>query len=1222
MVPLFQAIHNSESNKSKAQKINSFKEKGKIDKPTAVVYGFTSRSTPLATECAGGAEPFVRVINENTKEFNDLSLALHARRIDFVQIARHLLNEAAEDKNRGNVQQNLLFSAGENHTRINSRNYGCALPAVNKGTEDWVELAVEMSVLARKLNIPWVDPLTLTEKDKKRNTLFCESVHKDNVFEGITLALLELFPCPGKVKEHTDQFNCAKRTHTILFSEIVCIDHKIYRVCVIAYMRKSCHDAMIRMEACEEVVENTNKYVSTLPGTQKPVSTVDCYKSYYESLGGQGLALIVDKGSKKDHIPKIHSVALLSPPHIDKPMSYLSPITNAIRDIYERNSNLTYQDLFLMCLPVGQLNSTFTYGTVLSQLQTLPHVQNDGPLGVLSTIIDSIKDLCGSYSSGSFIRSQVSWQYKVMKAERFYQDIEVLMKLCFESRETPPGDMEYETFCDQKCLEFVKVIKGRILGVGEFGAQHIITVLAQLNLLHPIGVVHCAQLATSTSTLKTGPDRPSPLANPKLRGYISGSFSKSGSGNAQKSDRARRVVAAVVPYMRQQGSIPWMTSTYLDQVNCESYRSKTVFDVCFPGSKHIHMPPLPGVEKPKNDSSTSTKLHGVSVMVPFTKGGTLQVATKQVRNAPTPRQRSTVDGTSNREGTVSLDGPKPGKEYIRIPHECIASHPGLLQSIQKVFCSNKMDKTIEWVESHEILMQLVKHFSTNRSPMNATAHTKRFFAKKRPFDCVIHEQNQEAVPKTRRKARVKLTTAHANLPMNGAKEAVELRETTFFPQQNNVKECDMETEEEEKKESNMLTPSTGPERNNPTPLEQVRLVYTAEGFGIYRFETYSQFANRATKSFPKFKTYRRLTSQCRYELQLSPLLGEVKRALFFGLQESAFTAPLTKATLVAKTCTNETYVLERNRTAKGCGVFVTSWLYHESIPVTTAGVCVLVDKLATLLGGSKVEVRNIPGLFHWAFPTCQLSKRHYIQSLMLLDGKVEYFRNLRYRIYMQLKTDKAVPGSLVCIGLTTLSKLLESKRKTTVFYAVVKLDDTGLIEDWGLVPSLGAMEQQGEVLDCPSAVLDAWTWKDEGTVDNKLLTIPMPCTNTPDNTEAKRAPRRKSRQRSRTAKKIWHKAEQSLEMNMEIACFDASNEVSTVTNETFPALNDPRSDVRDESDQEYEPLECIWQQDYQPAPFFEFQKEEPGQPGSSTERNDGKPDNQDDGKPDNQAVSV
>ena len=143
MVPLFQAIHNSESNKSKAQKINGFKDKEKIDKPTAVVYRFTSRSTPVATESyksanSVDAEPFVRVINENTKEFNDLSLALHARRIDFVQIARHLLNEAAEDKNRGNVQQNLLFSAGENHTRINSRNYGCALPAVNKGTEDWV----------------------------------------------------------------------------------------------------------------------------------------------------------------------------------------------------------------------------------------------------------------------------------------------------------------------------------------------------------------------------------------------------------------------------------------------------------------------------------------------------------------------------------------------------------------------------------------------------------------------------------------------------------------------------------------------------------------------------------------------------------------------------------------------------------------------------------------------------------------------------------------------------------------------------------------------------------------------------------------------------------------------------------------------------------------------------------------------------------------------------
>jgi hypothetical protein len=40
-----------------------------------------------------------------------------------------------------------------------------------------------------------------------------------------------------------------------------CIEGKIYRVAVIGYMRKSCHDAIIRRKACKELAKDTEAFL-------------------------------------------------------------------------------------------------------------------------------------------------------------------------------------------------------------------------------------------------------------------------------------------------------------------------------------------------------------------------------------------------------------------------------------------------------------------------------------------------------------------------------------------------------------------------------------------------------------------------------------------------------------------------------------------------------------------------------------------------------------------------------------------------------------------------------------------------------------------------------------------------------------------------------------------------------------------------------------------------
>ena len=113
-----------------------------------------------------------------------------------------------------------MFSGGENQRRgvvEISDHYGCAMPGVNVDSKNWIHLAVaEMSHIARRVGIPWV--VNPDDELKKRSKIFAGQLHVDNVFKGITIAILELFPNPESVKEHVDSLNCSVYTHTLLFS--------------------------------------------------------------------------------------------------------------------------------------------------------------------------------------------------------------------------------------------------------------------------------------------------------------------------------------------------------------------------------------------------------------------------------------------------------------------------------------------------------------------------------------------------------------------------------------------------------------------------------------------------------------------------------------------------------------------------------------------------------------------------------------------------------------------------------------------------------------------------------------------------------------------------------------------------------------------------------------------------------------------------------------------
>ena len=104
-------------------------------------------------------EQFVRVVNEGSKHFKQLGLKAHSQNVDFLKLAKYVLENVEDsDKARGNMQLNYLFSGGANYNRMEcDDHYGCAVPAINKGSQKWYELAVELRDIARKLGVPWSD---------------------------------------------------------------------------------------------------------------------------------------------------------------------------------------------------------------------------------------------------------------------------------------------------------------------------------------------------------------------------------------------------------------------------------------------------------------------------------------------------------------------------------------------------------------------------------------------------------------------------------------------------------------------------------------------------------------------------------------------------------------------------------------------------------------------------------------------------------------------------------------------------------------------------------------------------------------------------------------------------------------------------------------------------------------------------------------------------------
>ena len=1032
---------------------------------------------------------FLQVYNQGTAIFKELGLEKDLLEMDLPGLAKKVYSQVKEvDPNRTNLQLAIGFSNGENNRREEDEihnHFGCAMNGINCVTADkvYIDLLVKVTALARKLGIPWASPENVECKIyQERNTIYAKLLNRDNSCEGVTIALLELAPNPSAVKEHKDISNDMVYTHTLVCNGITTIDGKLFRVSVIAYMRKACGDSMIRRAACKETVESTLSYVSQLTSGQVPS---DDHQAFYESIGELGLGVISNQPSASSGL-QVLGASLLTRPNLDKPMAYVSPVVACLLDIYETNPTMTREDLIDACLPIGQLNGVFSLLAVLQSMASTQRLHPQGPLGYLGLIVKGLVELTGGYASGGFPRAQVSWSTFEMDVQRTLQDLKFLRNLCHHSCEDPAAGTQYDVYCRQQLHKHTDAINANVHGVGLLGAQHLVCALAQLQLLKPVGMLHCARFVTSSLNLRGDGQRD----NPAMIHYLNhGSTSP-----ATREDRARRVMDSVVPHMVISRQLSYFNGACLENAYCELHRGKTAADFFPIGGSHFYLPP--GSRTLKHikpvldiDSRNFGCLRGNAVPPPMRAGPRLQA------------EAGNHGVGVNAIKTKIPDTDRCPNRHCRVPARFLWCFDGLMQEIQSHFFPCKVapvdpPQTWEWLSSHPILCPLICYFTKNPEPLKGEGPPK---AKPSDFAYLAMDrflgdlsvppegtgqagghgvssrwQGRNSVPDP-----VSFTSKRFvvdfSIPIDNSKHMDEPNQPLNYHR--------LAMQKKAKREVKSNLPVYQPRPSNRL-LEMPTLVPT-QTFGYYRCSSPDQRSIVVSKSFGQFNSLKKVDmfrASSQATLTLGPLYSEALLALFPGVNHGDIPHALNRGCLKQDgcACDNTTHQLTvessdhaRYLRSSSQTFHKVRWAGHEMLPFFECGMCNLVDHLAAISGAVKATRRDGSGCVDWLFTSIPKARQHYLLCLILLGGKPQYFLRLLARIKGCIP--KESKGHCV-VKLVTPTIPGEPFMKV-----VMELSNPGLgsegdfsVNDFALVLPRSDTASQ----DLPPCVfLDVWSWK-------------------------------------------------------------------------------------------------------------------------------------------------
>ena len=1030
--------------------------------------------------------PFCVVHNEGSEAFKAAGLGHFFEDLDFESLGRRVLVECNDkvDRSRGNFQVNVLFNGGQAHRRSQKEllhDYGVAMPLPDKGTDEWMDVVLKFNRVCNRLGIWWLEDANLTDELRERRDTFPRSLHPRLGLEGMTTAAIRLYPDAGQVKPHVDSNNCPLLSEVVIMSQIVWLGDELWRVSLIGYMRKSCMDAMIRRDACKEVSDNTVDYIKRHPAFLRPAMSVEEHKTYYENVGELGLGLIIQNHPKTGF--NVRSAALMTRPHMDKPMGYVSSVTSSILEIVRKNPHLTKLDIMLMCLPFGQLPGAFVYGSVLSEIAAAEVVASDSPIGPLQLIIDRIIAMAGSYSSGRFNRRQPGATEQTIRTDVLLRSGKCLVSVCAQFTEEPDARKSYGQHCANVHALCLNMIKRGCSGVGDFGAQSLIALLAQLGYLKPMGMLHIAQFAPNTATLKKSKSVEK-TPNPAMRRYL---YEKPGLSGV--SDRAKRVMDSVVPHLKLKH--PWMTSSIVEQISCESYRRKKAADFYFPGQKNYYHP-----------FDTSSEVLHVWEMSPTINENGVAVS-KKIRNLHQPK----THGEPRWQNLNNASGLAVGSYHqCRIPFKYMDAFEGLMKEVHgKFFMENSNLKDVaNWIENHPILRALSEYFMSHDLPLkecydelNGVAFescTKKARTVKSPSAfahlspetyrhtgfCSRSENKTVSVVYEGSRKTWSSSIEHGNTVVKSVSSS---KESSFIIETQNVSESVIELETN-KCNSNFQSTGKGsiefsgaqkPDHvaSNDVDRDVIRL---ATSNTIKHYNLISRDAVGAMQGWKPqgIETVRKLALIKKDIYKGSPIFTELKRCLHFGLAEKDMPIDLHKGAFVPVVCTPSTHSIQGPRTE----YYMSQWTSNLGLRFFEVGVCCLVDRIAVNLGGTKAVSLSSADVFNWVYPSVDQSNLHLMQCLVACGGKPGYFKRLMRNVAKQLKQKNR---SFAQSPFAVVSVADRDKKVGPVFYVVMSLED-GACEKWSIAMSPGAITQGEPRWNSDSLVLDLWSWKNGVTM--------------------------------------------------------------------------------------------------------------------------------------------
>ena len=495
---------------------------------------------------------------------------------------------ATQPKNsRGTYQAHYGWATGVSYEARSAKqtlaDYGCVCPSELSGTRDElvVGLFVIMSEIARRMKVDFADMENMKAKIKtnrkayhpdtgatfeERMLRFAKSIHPDNVFEGLTVALLP-FDGDHRVLEHCDRHNDSVYTRSVVVANTLPsggLHANPFKVCLIGYMRKSNSDFCLRRRAAMQVGRELLAYQNALPASRAYNASPE---DRFRGIGMEGVSI-----ARQETDGKVVMAQLLSKAAMDKEITFLSPMVHAVFEL-SHQVDMTLREGIQLCLLTGFVSNML----VMPSLIRTTVLQRWGsrfevPGGVLGILVDCMVESVGGVSRGPHPRCQVSFQMAELTDHAIAKATEFLVKLCSESRNH--GHLK-EKGLDDHFSKYCKLVMNglRVAGISGCGpllVQHLIKVLVMCRFLEPVGMLRCAVTIGLCKTCLDG------------AAYVNGRATGS------KMDRLAILQDMNVAYLREATQTD-ISRSAVENMRCELYRNPERMDPYGPGQPFIEL---------------------------------------------------------------------------------------------------------------------------------------------------------------------------------------------------------------------------------------------------------------------------------------------------------------------------------------------------------------------------------------------------------------------------------------------------------------------------------------------------------------------------------------------------------------------------------------------------------------------------------------------------------